>query len=253
MASFRSRLTLMACAVALGSAVASSAIAAQRGDPQRGDPQREDSQRGDLQRGDPQRGDSQRGDQRGTGEVGITIFAEPNFRGLSSTFRVDVPNLLEHSMNDRVDSLQIARGEIWEVCQDKNYNGRCRVFTADEADLGRVGWAGMISSLRRLRDNDRRGGARGDFGPPPPMRSRLVLFDDTGFRGRSFAVSDPAPALHALGNRARSAKVYGGAWEVCDGDQFRGRCVTVNGSVPDLGRIGLRDKVSSARPVRRVR
>jgi hypothetical protein len=205
-----------------------------------------EAQRGD-QRGDP-RGD-QRGDQRGTGAVGITIYAEPGFRGQSANFRTDVSNLLQSNMNDRVDSLQVGRGEIWEVCQDKDFRGRCQVFSGDQADLGPIGWAGTISSLRRLRDDDRRG--RGGFGPPPPMRPRLVLFDDTGFRGRSFVVDTMTPTLRALSNRAGSAKVYGGAWELCDGAGFRGRCQTVGDSVPDLARIGLRDRVSSARPVGR--
>ena len=201
-------------------------------------------QRGD-QRGNP------RGDQGGTGALGVTIFAEPGFRGQSANFRVDVPNLLQFNMNDRVDSLQVGRGEIWEVCQDKNFKGRCQVFSGDQADLGRIGWGGMISSLRRLQNDDRRG--RGDGFIGPPMRPRLVLFDDTGFRGRSFVVDDMTPALRALGNRARSAKAYGGAWELCDGDRFRGHCETVVDSLPDLARIGLRDKVSSARPVGRGR
>jgi hypothetical protein len=142
-------------------------------------------------------------------------------------------------MHDRVDSLQVARGEIWEVCQDKNFKGRCQVFSADQADLGRIGWDGMISSLRRLRNDE--------------PRSRLVLFDDTGFRGHSFVVDDMTPSLRALGNRARSAKVYGGMWEICDGDRFRGHCETIIDGLPDLGRIGLRDRVSSARPLGRDR
>ena len=234
MTSSRLRLFLTACAVTLAIAAMAGTAAAQRGD-----------QRGDQRGG--QRGD-QRGDQRGTGAVGITIFAEPGFRGQSANFRTNVPNLLQYNMNDRVDSLQVGRGEIWEVCQDKDFRGRCQVLSGDQPDLGRIGWAGTISSLRRLRDDDRRGGG---FGPPPPIRPRLVLFDDAGFRGRSFVVDDMTPTLRALGNRARSAKVYGGAWELCDGDRFRGRCETVIDSVPDLARIGLRDKVSSARPVGR--
>ncbi len=246
----RSRLTQVACLLAFASVavsgVLSGAVAAQRRDPPRGDTQRNDDQRED-------RREDQREDQRGTGAVGITVFAEPNFRGLSSTFRTDVPNLLPRGMNDRVDSLQIGRGEIWEVCEDKNYKGRCRVFDADEAELGRVGWAGMISSMRRLRDDDRRDGRRGDIAPPAPMRARLVLFDDTGFRGRSFVVTDATAALRAFGDRARSAKIYGGAWELCDSDRFRGRCVMLSESAPDLGRVGLGERVSSARPVRRER
>jgi hypothetical protein len=191
-----------------------------------------------------------RGDERGMGGVGITVFSEANFRGVNSNFRADVPDLRRYNLNDRVDSLLIARGEVWEVCVDVNYRGRCQVFTGDQPDLGRVGWGGLISSLRRLPNDDRRGGRELPFAP---MRPRLVLFDDAGFRGRSFVVDDTVPALRALGNRARSAKVYGGSWELCDGDRFRGRCVTVRDSVADLGRVGMRDRVSSVRPIGRDR
>jgi len=196
-----------------------------------------------------QRGDSRQSAQRSTGGIGITIFAQPEFRGQNATFRDNVPDLRRYNMNDRVDSLQIGRGETWEVCEDINYKGRCRVFTGDEPDLGRISWGGLVSSLRKLADNDRRGGGRDEFPPPGLIRSRLVLFDQTEFRGRSFVMSGTTPSFRELGNRARSAKVYGGSWELCDGPQFRGRCVTLNGSEPDLGRVGLRDKVSSARPL----
>jgi len=242
MVSSRMRLILVVIVATIVNMGVSAVAAAQRGNP----PDRGNN------RGDEQR----RGEQRGTGAVGITIFAEPGFRGLSANFRTDVPNLLSYNMNDRTDSLQIGRGEIWQVCQDKDYKGRCQVFSADEPDLVRIGWAGAISSMRRVSD-DRRGGfrgdQRGDFPPPPPMRPRLVLFDDTGFRGHSAVVTNMTSGLHVLGNRVRSAKVYGGAWELCDGDRFRGRCVTVTDSVPDLDRIGLRDRVSSARPAGRDR
>ena len=201
-----------------------------------------------ARRGELQRGDAQRGNQRGMGGVGITIFAEANFGGLNANFRNDVSDLRKYGMNDRVYSLLIGRGEVWEVCQDINYKGRCQVFSGDESNLGRVGWGGLISSFRRLRDNDDRARGRGDV-PFFQMRSRLVLFNDVGFRGGSFVVDNTTPMLRALGNRARSVKAYGGAWELCDGDQFKGRCVVITGSEPDLGRVGLRDKVSSVRPV----
>lgn len=197
-----------------------------------------------------QRGDFRRAEPRSGSGVGITIFAQPNFQGPNATFRDDVSDLRKVNMNDRVDSLRIGRGEVWEVCENINYKGRCRVFYEDQADLARNSWGGMISSLRRLNANGRRGGGLGEF-PPLGARSRLVLFDDTDFRGRSFAVTDTTPTLRALANRARSAKVYGGAWDLCDGDRFGGRCVTVTDSVPDLARLGMRDRVSSARPVLR--
>ena len=195
----------------------------------------------------PQRGDG------AMGGLGITIFADANFHGINSNFRTDVPDLRKYSMNDRVDSLQIARGEIWEVCVDINYKGRCQVFSGDDADLGRVGWGGMISSLRKLNDNDPRGRGRGETPSLASERSRMVLFDTVEFGGQAFTLADTSMSLRALNNRAGSVKVYGGAWELCDGDRFQGHCATVTSSVSDLTRIGLRDKVRSARPVARGR
>jgi hypothetical protein len=188
----------------------------------------------------------------GTGTAqsqGITLFAEPNFRGLASSFHANVPDLRTYNMNDRVDSLQIGRGETWEVCEHINYEGRCQVFTASEPNLPRVSWGGTISSFRLLQDDGRGRYGRGPVPPYPPVTPRLVLFDEIGFRGQTFVVSNSTPSLRALSNRAGSVKTYGGGWQICDGESFTGRCVTVTNSEVDLGRLGLRDRVSSARPI----
>jgi hypothetical protein len=196
-------------------------------------------------------GNDQRGEARqGTGAPGITIFAEYNFRGINAHFTRDTPDLRRVNMNDRVDSLRIGRGEVWEVCEDINYKGRCQVFSGDVPNLADVGWGGMISSFRLVRDASRRGG--GYPVPPPPLfRPRIILFDRLNFEGRSTAIFDATPSLRSWGNRTGSIKVYGGTWELCDGDRYRGRCETVSDSVYDLARLGLRDKVSSVRPVGR--
>jgi hypothetical protein len=252
MVSSRLRFILTATLACAG-LVATGVVSAQRGDPQGGNPQG----------GYPQNGSPQNGDQRSMGGFGITIFTDANFHGPNANFRVNVPDLRKYNLNDRVDGLQIARGEVWEVCVDINYGGRCQVFSGDEGDLNRVGWGGLISSFRKVQvqdnngrgygDNNGRGYGHGETQPYPPVRNRLVLYDAVWFGGRSLAVMQITPALRGYGNRARSVKVYGGAWELCDGDQFRGHCATVTDSVPDLARIGLQYRISSARPVGRGR
>jgi len=253
MASSRLRFILAAVAMFAG-LVGTGVVSAQRGDPQGG------SGQGSSQGGQGSgQGYGQGGDQRGMGGFGITIFSDANFHGPNANFRTNVPDLRKYNMNDRVDGLQIARGEFWEVCVDINYGGRCQVFSGDEGDLNRVGWGGLISSFRKVQNVDQGNHGRGgEQGYPqgqgyPQMRSRLVLYDGVWFGGRSFAVMETTPALRALGNRALSVKVYGGAWELCDGDQFRGHCATVTDSVADLARIGLQYRISSARPVGRGR
>lgn len=201
------------------------------------------------------RPDPRRGGPPAMGAVGITLFTEPGFLGANANFRVDVPDLRKFKLNDQAISLRVGRGEVWEVCEDKDFKGRCQVFSGDEADLGQVSWNARISSMRRLPDDDRPGRGRDRAGMPPPGRdqARIELFDNPGFRGDSLILTDAAPDLRARSDRAGSVRVYGGAWELCDGERFRGHCATISDDVPDLKRVGLRDKVSSARPLGRAR
>jgi len=48
---------------------------------------------------------------------------------------------------------------------------------------------------------------------------------------------------------ASSAVVSGEPWEVCDGEEFSGRCVVLKpGRYPSLDKVGMNNRISSARP-----
>src|SRR5579862_7430734 len=66
------------------------------------------------------------------GAIGITIYAETNFRGANANFRTEAPDLRKVGMNDRVESIRIGRGEMWEACENINFGGRCQVFKGDD-------------------------------------------------------------------------------------------------------------------------
>jgi hypothetical protein len=177
---------------------------------------------------------------RRIGGVGITVFEDVNFRGGSATFREDVPDLRKFNLNDRITSLRVSRGELWEACVDIDFGGRCQVFSGSEPDLSRrSGWNDGISSLRRVRSS------RGQR--PPSGGPQIELFDRAGFRGRSRSLTGPEASLGAFGRSVTSLRVTSGRWEVCDGTRWSGRCVSVNNSVPDVNRLGLKG-VSSVRP-----
>ncbi len=182
------------------------------------------------------------GQARRVGGAGITVFEDTNFRGRSATFRDDVPDLRRFNLNDRITSLRVAAGELWEACVDIHYAGRCLVFSGSERDLkDHRGWNDEISSLRRVRGGGRRGV------PPPVGRPQIVLYDRTGFRGSSRTLATAMSSLGSFGTRVESVRVLGGRWELCEGTRWSSRCVTVTDSVPDVSRFGLRG-VSSARP-----
>ena len=179
---------------------------------------------------------------RQIGGVGITVFEDPDFRGKSATFRDNVPDLRRYDLNDRISSLRIAQGETWEACIDIDYGGRCIVFTGVESNLReRSGWNDEISSLRRVR-----GGGRSGI-VPPIGGPQIVLYDRESFRGNSRAVTAPQSSLGSFGNRVQSVRILNGRWELCEGTRWSDRCVTVNESIADINRFGLR-RVSSVRP-----
>lgn len=179
---------------------------------------------------------------RQTGGVGITVFEDPDFRGRSAAFRDNVPDLRRYDLSDRISSIRIAPGETWEACIDIEYGGRCIVLTGVEANLrGRSGWNDEISSLRRVR-----GGGRSGI-VPPIGGPQIVLYDRESFRGTSRAVTTPQSSLGSFGSRVQSVRILSGRWELCEGTRWSDRCVTVNESIPDITRFGLR-RVSSVRP-----
>ncbi|MCM3871485.1 MAG: beta/gamma crystallin family protein [Pyrinomonadaceae bacterium] len=177
------------------------------------------------------------------GGVGITVFNDQNFRGKSSSFRQDVPNLDPLGINDKISSLRVGPGEQWEVCEHADYQGRCVVVSGEESDLRRNDWNDIISSMRRVS-----GG-----GPPPRPPSHrnpyIILYDRTVYRGNPTNYNGPVPDLYGLNRRAQSVTIGRGAWELCEGRNFTGRCVTLDVSVPDLSTYNLRNRISSVRPI----
>jgi hypothetical protein len=170
--------------------------------------------------------------------VGVTVFADPNYRGASASFRTDTPDLRPYALSDKISSIEIPAGEVWEVCQDINYANRCQTFSNSVPNLRSIGWNDRISSLRMVR-----GGFRGDRST---SSQSLVFYDRPGYRGASTVLTSGSSNLGSIGNRAESVEVRSGTWELCD---RTGRCATVSQNVPDLSRLGLSGRITSARLV----
>jgi len=83
--------------------------------------------------------------------------------------------------------------------------------------------------------------------------AQIVLYEHNGLRGRVFTIDGPIDNLDHTGfnDRAASAVVERGLWEVCEDAYYRGHCVTLRpGQYPSLGSLDLTNRISSVRPVR---
>jgi hypothetical protein len=184
------------------------------------------------------------------GDGVVTVYSNINFDGERASFRDDAPTLVPSGMNDKVSSIQIPAGETWEVCQDVDYGNQCQVLSNSVPDLRSMGWTDRISSLRRTDNRrfgnggyrDRRSGG-GNSSEVPPS---LLFFNRTGFQGASSPVNSGASRLGFSAKKGSVQLRGGGAWELCD--QAR-RCATIDQDVPDLSRLRLKGRITSARVV----
>lgn len=79
-------------------------------------------------------------------------------------------------------------------------------------------------------------------------RPQIILFQNDNYRGNQFPVDGPVERLR-FDDRTSSIRVISGTWELCEDDNFRGRCITVSQDVPKLDRMGFDDRLSSLRPL----
>jgi hypothetical protein len=82
--------------------------------------------------------------------------------------------------------------------------------------------------------------------------AQVTFYSREGFRGDTFVADRPIANFERSGfnDRAQSAIVQGGTWQVCEDARFEGRCVVLQpGEYPDLSDMGMGREISSVRAV----
>ena len=90
------------------------------------------------------------------------------------------------------------------------------------------------------------------FAALPVANAEIVLYEQDNFRGRSFVADQTVSNFANAGfnDRASSAVIRGGSWQLCTDAYFRGRCETLPpGEYPTLRSMRLENQVSSVREV----
>src|SRR5215210_348499 len=78
------------------------------------------------------------------GNRGVTVYADPDFRGESATFRDDTPDMRGYGLNDKVSSIEVPNGDTWEICQDIHFGNRCQIISGSISNLREIGWNDRI-------------------------------------------------------------------------------------------------------------
>ncbi|MDI1246017.1 MAG: beta/gamma crystallin-related protein [Rhodoferax sp.] len=169
----------------------------------------------------------------------VTFFEQDNFRGRSFTTDRQVGNFERFGFNDRASSVVVAR-ESWEACESAQFGGRCVVLQPGQyPSLAAMGLNDRVSSVRAARNT-----------APAPVTPQITFYENEGFTGRSFFTQEQVKnfSRNQFNDRASSVVVAGGPWELCENNQFRGRCVVLRpGQYPSMTAMGLNDRVSSVR------
>ena len=174
----------------------------------------------------------------------IRLYTDDNFKGRVVVLRDTTDDLSRVNFNDTVSSIQVGAGS-WEVCTHADFKGDCK--TLERGDYRSMpGMNDKISSVREVGTGPGSGGGGGGGG----RRAALELFADGGQRGASAGVNSDRDDLVDIrfNDRASSARVEYGYWQLCSDSNYRGSCrVFGPGSHDDLG--SLNGRVSSARLV----
>lgn len=189
------------------------------------------------------------------------LFSEPGLRGTSLSIAGAVPNLERSNFNDVASSLYVESG-TWIACRDAYFRGDCRVFGPGRYDdLRAINFAELISSIRPGPD-----ATSASTPPPPPPPSVMAppplvpappataaaieLFSEPGFGGERVRIDRNVGNLERVdfNDRAASAVIGSGVWELCTDARFGGSCAVYRpGRYPRLG--GLTREVSSLRRI----
>jgi uncharacterized protein YcfJ len=81
--------------------------------------------------------------------------------------------------------------------------------------------------------------------------AQVTFYEREDFRGRSFTTDRPIGNMDRMGfdDKASSAVVESGNWQVCEDAGFRGRCAVLQpGQYRTLRELGLNNDISSIRP-----
>lgn len=185
----------------------------------------------------------------------VTLYEREGFEGDAITTHRQISDLGQFGFNDSASSVVVNgnRTERWQVCEDVRFTGRCAVLEPGRyPSLRSMGLNNRITSVQSL--------ARVAIEQPPvapvPAAVRAVMYQREGLEGRAMVATEDVADLRRSGfnDRVSSMEVFGGPWEMCQDNNFGGRCIVLRpGQYRSLANLGLDNRLSSMRILMRDR
>jgi hypothetical protein len=184
----------------------------------------------------------------------ITLYQNSNFSGPQFSATSSIQNLDYTGFNDRASSVVIRSG-TWQLCADAFFRGQCVTLNPGQyPSLSAMGLNNTVSSIRETGwqgggggGGNWSGGSGGGWGGGGG--GAITLYDSPGLTGRSYSTSAPINNLDDVrfNDRASSAMIAGGTWQLCADADFQSSCEVLGpGRHDNLG--GVTGRVSSVRP-----
>ncbi|MFC7380206.1 beta/gamma crystallin-related protein [Brevundimonas sp. GCM10030266] len=156
----------------------------------------------------------------------------------------------------------VNRGRLYADCQTRRGDirgtsielNRCGNYEIRNNDGLLV--CGLFRGDYEDSDGGRPGGPGGGWGGGNGGgwngRASITVYENADYRGRSASFRDGIPNLGRSGlNDAISSMRVTGEWEACSDANYRGECRTFRDDVRNLGNHRFNDRISSLRPLRR--
>jgi hypothetical protein len=141
-------------------------------------------------------------------------------------------------------------GGTWRTtCRNGRVNGN--VLYATCRDLY-GNWRATSLDIRYCRDNVTNQNGVLTCGTGGGGYRRITLYRFTNYAGRSRTFSGDVPNLnlYGFGNLTSSVVIQGGVWQLCDKPNYRGYCVILDRSRPNLWPYSFNNRTESIRRIR---
>lgn len=170
---------------------------------------------------------------RAPGANEVCFYTDVNYGGQGTCARMGQSDAnLQAQWNDSISSIRIGAGGFVEVCQNANFGGTCRSYTADASQLP-FAVNDRISSFRTtVAPNP------GPIPGPTPVGGQACFYSEFNLTGQFFCLNRNETLSYvgnSWDNQISSIRVDPGVTvQVCDSQNFGGWCEQYNGNVPFL-------------------